>query len=90
MAGHTHSVEIVPLGDAAGNVQMYLDGNFSYAPGIEPFTAAMWGYSEVNLTEDGVEITYIEPENTVVSNGEETHHPRRERKQGFFPRRDLL
>ena len=89
MAGHTHSLEVIPLGERADNVCMYLDGHFSYAGGGQPFAETMWGFSELVLTETGVEITYIEPANTVTIDGQELHHPHRERTQGFFTRRDI-
>ena len=42
---------------------------------------------EVLLTKDGIEISYVEPENSEVYKGETLNHNYRKQKQGFFANR---
>ena len=48
----------------------------------------MWGFGDMVLTEDGVELSYLEPENDILIDGEPYHHDHRVQNHRFFPRRD--
>lgn len=84
ICGHTHTHEVIDLGKRADNVKLYIDGHYSYSPETTPLKDNMWGFNEILLTKDGIEISYIEPENTVVYKGETLKHNYRKQNQGFF------
>ena len=47
------------------------------------------GIADVPLTDKGVEMVYIEPENDIKVGGKPYHHDYTEKCRKFFPRRDL-
>lgn len=89
ICGHDHIVEITDLGEQAGHVCLYHDGQFSYAGGRQSPVDNMWGFCEAVLTDKGVEMVYIEPENDIKVGGKPYHHDYTEKCRKFFPRRDL-
>ena len=49
----------------------------------------MLGFCEAVLGEEGIEIAYVEPANTIVVQDIQMNHAYRERERRFFRRRDL-
>lgn len=90
ICGHDHGNEITNLGERAGNVSIYHTGHYSYAGlGKKPMEL-MWGFCEALLTERGIDICYVEPDNTIVFEDKVIRHKYREQKHEFFQRRDKL
>ena len=90
ICGHDHVVAIEDLGERAGNVSIYHDGHYSYS-GIEHDGTPefMWGFCEAVLSDEGIEIAYVEPANTIMVQDIPMEHTYRERQRRFFRRRDL-
>ena len=89
ICGHDHVANVDDLGEEAGHVCLYHDGQYSYSGnGTTPYEN-MWGFCEAILTDDGIDIRYVEPANTVEFDGNVLEHPYRERVHRFFPRRDI-
>lgn len=89
LAGHVHLADVHELGERAGNMVIYYDGHYSYAGGKGTLKDTMWGFCDAVLTDEGMDIRYVEPENDVTIDGEPYHHPYTEKNHRFFPRRDL-
>jgi len=89
LAGHVHVADVYDLGERAGNMCIYYDGHYSYTGRKLPLQDLMWGFCEAVLTDEGVDIRYIEPENDVTINDEHYHHAYREQNHRFFKRRDI-
>ena len=89
LAGHVHLAAVHELGERAGNMVIYYDGHYSYAGGKGTLKDTMWGFCDAVLTDEGLDIRYVEPENDVTVDGEPYHHPYTEKNHRFFPRRDL-
>lgn len=90
VCGHDHIVEIEDLREKAGNVSIYHDGHYSYS-GLEhdSIPEFMWGFCEAILSDEGIEIWYVEPSNTIVVQDIPVVHTYREQQRRFFRRRDL-
>lgn len=88
VCGHDHGNEITDLGERAGHVCVYHTGHYSYAGLKKKPMELMWGFCETLLTEKGVDIRYVEPENTFVYENKVVKHGYREQKHAFFRRRD--
>ena len=89
LCGHDHITEILDMGEKADHVCVCYDGHYSYSGMKRPITQAMWGFCEAVLTEDGIDIRYVEPENdAILGDGTVYHHIYREQNHRFFPRRD--
>lgn len=89
LCGHDHGNGIDDLGEKADNVCIYHTGHYSYAgSGNTPYDV-MWGFCEAMLTEDGVDIRYIEPASTFVFDNKVNQHEYREQGHVFFRRRDI-
>lgn len=89
VCGHDHVNEITDLGERADHVCLYHDGQYSYnEPQITPHEL-MWGFCEAILTEEGVDIRYVEPSNTVMFENTVLEHHYREQNHIFFRRRDI-
>ena len=90
ICGHNHIVGVKDLGEKAGNVNLYYDGHYSYSGvehnGIPEF---MWGFCEAILSDEGIEIWYVEPSSTIVVQDRPVVHTYREMQRHFFRRRDL-
>lgn len=90
ICGHDHLVMIEDLGEKAGNVCIYHDGHYSYSGREEDGAPVFkWGYCEAVLGEEGIDIAYVEPANTIVVQESPVVHERREQQRRFFKRRDL-
>ena len=89
ICGHDHIVESTDLGEKAGHVHLFHGGHFSYVGGKRPIEGTMWGFSEAILTDKGIDIRYIEPENDIEISEGAYHHYYREQCHQFYPRRDL-
>lgn len=83
--GHDHLNKITDLSEYGAEVSIYHDGNFSYTR--DPLEQ-LWGFCALNLSEEGVEVQYIEPA-TALPQDPALHHPERIRNKRFFKRRDL-
>ncbi len=89
ICGHDHFVDVADLGERAGNVCVYHAGNYScYIGNKRPTEEVLWGFCEAVLTDDGVDIMYVEPENDMIIHGKPFHLDYREQFRRFFPRRD--
>lgn len=84
--GHDHINKIEDLGEKAGGVKLIHDGSYSYT---HDEAASLWGFCEVELCEDGIDVVYIAPEHTAQVGGETRHYPYAEQNRLFIPRRDL-
>jgi len=82
-------VTVTDLEDRADRVCLYHDGHYSYAGAKKSLREIMWGFCEAVLSEDGVEMRYVEPDNKVMLKDGEYDHQYRERYHRFFKRRDL-
>ena len=90
ICGHDHLVMIEDLGEKAGNVCIYHDGHYSYSGREEDGAPVFkWGYCEAVLGDEGIEVVYVEPSNTIVVQDSPVVHERREQQRRFFKRRDL-
>ena len=89
VAGHVHTCDVVELGERAGNVCLVYDGHYSYVNGKRDPKDIMWGFCEAVLTDKGVDMVYVEPENEIKLKDECHRHPYREQNRRFYPRRDL-
>jgi len=89
ICGHDHVVTVTDLEDRADRVCLYHDGHYSYAGAKKSLREIMWGFCEAVLSEDGVEMRYVEPDNKVMLKDGEYDHQYRERYHRFFKRRDL-
>lgn len=90
ICGHDHIVDVTSFGEKADNVKLYHDGHYSYAGGGKSPKELMWGFNEAILTDEGVDIRFIEPENTItIEDGTEYKQPYREQMHTFFKRRDI-
>ena len=87
ICGHDHINTVTDFGE---DVKLYHDGHYSYAGGHQSPDKLMWGFCEAVLTDDGVDIRYIEPENELtLENGTPHKHTYREQTHVFFKRRDI-
>lgn len=87
--GHDHRTEVTDLGERADHVCIYHDGHYSYSgDGKTPYDV-MWGFTEVMLSDEGIDVKYIEPTNTVEFKGKIIEHKYREQNHAFFRRRDI-
>jgi len=87
ICGHDHIIGVTDFGE---DVKLYHDGHYSYAGGHKSPSELMWGFCEAVLTEEGVDIRYIEPENELtLENGTKCKHKYREQNHIFFKRRDI-
>lgn len=89
ICGHDHIVDVTSFGEKADNVKLFHDGHYSYTGGSLNPKDVMMGFCEVILKEDGVDIKYVEPENTITVDGKTHHHAYREQYHTFFKRRDI-
>ena len=89
ICGHDHIIDVTSFGEKADNVKLFHDGHYSYAGGGRSPKDIMWGFCEAVLKEDGVDIKYVEPENSIVIDGEVHNHSYREQLHTFFKRRDI-
>jgi len=87
VCGHDHLAGVVDPGDITDHVCIYHDGQYSYS-GRTP-QDPMWGFCDAQLTETGIDIRYVEPDNTFFDNGQAVVHRYREQHHAFFQRRDL-
>lgn len=88
LCGHEHRPYTYEYGEAAGNICAWYNGHYADVAGKRDIREMMWGFGDMVLTEEGVELRYVEPENDIMLNGEPYHHSHREQNQRFFPRRD--
>lgn len=90
ICGHDHIAGIEDLGEKAGNVCVYHDGHYSYSEVLQgEVPEYKWGFCEAILCEDGIDIAYIEPSNTIIVQDTPMVYAYRERQRRFFKRRDL-
>ncbi|MBP3332639.1 MAG: metallophosphoesterase [Clostridia bacterium] len=89
VCGHDHINEITDLGESAGNVILYHDGHYSYAGGNRAPESLMWGFCATLLSDEGTDIKFVEPENTVLLGGKAHEHKYREQNHVFVKRRDI-
>ena len=89
MCGHDHITEIYDMGEKADHVCVVYDGHYA-APGMKrSVQSTMWGFCDAVLSDEGVDIRYVEPENDITVDGQPYHHTYREQNHRFFKRRDL-
>lgn len=89
MCGHDHITEIHDMGEKADHVCVVYDGHYAY-PGMKrSVQSTMWGFCDAVLSDEGVDIRYVEPENDIMIDGAPYHHEYREQNHRFFKRRDL-
>ncbi len=88
VCGHDHRTEITDLGERAGNLCIYHDGHYSFSGDSKTPYDVMWGFTECYLTELGIEMRYIEPENTINYKNTVLEHKFRTQNRAFFRRRD--
>lgn len=88
--GHDHRIQIEELGERCGWVSLVHAGHYSYAgSGTSPYDV-MWGFEEVILSEQGIQVTYVEPSNVVEWNGHRLKHSYREQLKKVISNRSLL
>lgn len=90
ICGHDHIAGYEDLGEMAGHVSLYHDGHYSnsgaHQDNVPEF---MWGFCEAVLNDEGIDIAYIEPSNTIMVQDSPMVHTYREQHRRFFRRRDL-
>lgn len=64
--GHDHVALAEDLGERADHLTLLHDGAYSYTGGGRTPDAQRWGFCELTLREDGVEMRYIEPKATLA------------------------
>lgn len=90
ICGHDHIVKVDNLGKKAGHVCLYHDGHYSYSGGDTTPREFMWGFCETILSDEGIDIRYVEPSNTVIFQNSPLIHVYREQQRKFFRRRDVV
>lgn len=87
--GHDHLNFCENWGTEADPVPLYHDGAYSYTGAGKTPREQTWGFCEVTLTEEGVEIVYLSPAHTVtLEDGTVYEHPYQEQTRVFCKRRD--
>lgn len=89
LQGHVHITHICELGEKADNLCVVHAGHYAAPSGKRSVLDHMWGFLDLVLTDDGVDIRYVEPENDLEVDGQPYHHNYREQNHRFFKRRDL-
>lgn len=89
LCGHEHRPYVYEYGEEAGNVCAWYNGHYADVAGKRDIRDMMWGFTDMVLTDEGVEMRYVEPENDIEINGEPYHQAYREQNIRFFQRRDL-
>ncbi|MGN1081826.1 MAG: metallophosphoesterase family protein [Acutalibacteraceae bacterium] len=87
--GHDHRTEVTDLGERADHVCIYHDGHYSYSGDGKTPLDIMWGFCDVTLSDEGIDVKYVEPENTVEFKKKPLEHKYREQNHVFFKRRDI-
>lgn len=82
--GHDHLHKITDLSEYGAEVSIYHDGNFSYTRDPKE---QLWGFCSLSLSDEGVEVQYIEPA-TALPQDPALHHQERVSSSRFFRRRD--
>ena len=73
-AGHTHKSEIWHMEEEYGSKKTIFTGQYSEL-NKKVMLDSMWGFRELILTDTYAESNYITPENRLVIDGVEVHHP---------------
>ena len=73
-AGHTHKSEIWHMEEEYGSKKTIFTGQYSEL-NKKVMLDSMWGFRELILTDTYAESNYITPENRLVIDGAEVHHP---------------
>lgn len=89
VCGHDHVAKVDDLGEKAGHVCLYHDGHYSYSGCDTTPHEFMWGFCEAILSDEGIDIRYVEPSNTVTFQDTPLVHTYREQQRRFFRRRDI-
>lgn len=89
VCGHDHIVKAENLGYRAGGVYLYHDGHYSYAGQNKNPADIMWGFCGAVLSDEGIDIRYIELQNTYEYDGKQTEHKYSEKEHIFIKRRDI-
>lgn len=85
--GHDHIIRIDDLGEQCGNLPLIHEGNYSYIGENGTPEDLMWGFEEVVLGEEGIQVAYIEPENEILFDGQPVHCPYRKQLTAMIPNR---
>lgn len=78
--GHDHLNKITDLSEYGADVCIYHDGNYSYTPSPQE---QLWGFCELNLSQEGVDVRYMEPA-TALPQDEALRHEDRIQNHQFF------
>ncbi len=87
VCGHDHNMYAEDLGEKADHVCLYHDGHYSFTNNNP--NDIMWGFCLAELSDDGIDICYVEPESTFEYEGKQIEHKYCEKEHIHIKRLDI-